>query len=240
MAQIDLKFATIKIKDGYAVAGTVTTALVKDDTTLALTLPAGTVIGVGDTFRLAGETGSPVHTVLTHTETGGKTTSLTFSPAAAGAVAEDAAVTFQPHALTMFIGDGTLEYTEHKNREYKLNQGLLKYVRDGDQAPMDVSMDFVWEFLTAASGDIVPTPEDALKKRNLAANWVTTGVDPCEPYCVDVVVEYTPPCGGIEKEVITLQYFRYEELQHSFKDAQISVKGKCMAREALAERVAVS
>ena len=48
----------------------------------------------------------------------------------------------------------------------------------------------------------------------------------------------TPPCGGVQKETITLQFFRYEELQHNFKDAQVAIKGKCNALEALVARSA--
>ena len=81
-------------------------------------------------------------------------------------------------------------------------------------------------------------PEDAFKARNLAANWVTSGADPCQPYAVDVIVVYTPPCGGVPKETISLKEFRYEELQHSFKDAQIAVKGKCLIQQAAVSRSA--
>jgi hypothetical protein len=243
MAQIDLKFATINITDGYGGSATVnqpTTAPAAGDTTLTINGFTGAVAD-GDTFTVAGDTGGTpaapvVHTITNHVETSGNTTGLTFTPPLAKPLTNGAVVTLLPHSLTLFIGDGTLEYTEHRNIDYKLNQGLLKYTRLGDQQPMDVSLDFVWEFLTGASGDAIPTPEDALKRRGLAANWVTTGTDPCEPYAVNIEVIYVPPCGGVEKETITLQYFRYEELQHSFKDAQISVKGKCMAQQALATR----
>ena len=240
MAQIDLKFATIKITDGYGGALAVnqpTTAPAAGDSHMTVDGFTGTVQS-GDTFKVAGETDpTAVHTVTGHTETAGNTTGLTFTPAlGAGTYADNGVVTLLPHALTLYIGDGTLEYTEHRNIDYKLNQGLLKYTRLGDQAPMDVSLDFVWEFLTSANGDVIPTPEDALKRRNKASNWVTTGTDPCEPYAVNIEVEYVPPCGNVDPETITLQYFRYEELQHSFKDAQISVKGKCMAQQALAAR----
>lgn len=190
----------------------------------------------GETFTVAGETGLPVHTITGHSETGPGTTSVTFTPVLAGAVADNAVLTLLPHSLTLFIGDGTLEYTEHRNIDYKLNQGLLKYTRLGDQQPMDANFDFVWEFLSSAGSDIIPTPEEAFKRIGLASAWVSTGIDPCEPYAVDIRVKYTPPCGNVEKETITLQYFRYEELQHSFKNAQISVKGKCMAQQAEAVR----
>jgi hypothetical protein len=237
MAQIDLKFATINISDGYSGAFTVnqpTTPPAIGDTQLDVTGFTG-ALAAGDQFTVAGDlnaSGLIVHTVLTHTETGGNTTHVTFSPALAVAVADGAVGAVLPHKLTLFLGDGTLEYTEHRNIEYKLNQGRIKYARLGDEQPMDVSLDFVWEFLTAASADTLPSPEDAFKRRGKASGWVTSGTDPCEPYAVDLTVDYKPPCPGTDKETIVLKEYRYEELQHSFKNAQISTKGKCKIREA--------
>jgi hypothetical protein len=128
--------------------------------------------------------------------------------------------------LTIIVGEGNLTYTERKNREYILNRGLIHGVRDGDEEPVDVSMEFMWEFLLADSGE-TPTVEDALKKRGEAATWVTTGADACEPYCVDIEVEYTPDCAGVKKEIITLGEFRYEELDHDLGAGTVSVSGKC-------------
>lgn len=197
------------------------------------------VVETGTEFTLAGESGSPVHTVLSHTETGQNTTSITFTPSAT-AVANSALITFHPHSLEVTIGEGTLEYTEKRNMEYKLEKGIIKYVRLGDQVPVDVSMDFVWEFLTAAVGGTVPTIEDVLKHRGLASTWVSTDTDLCQPYSVDIEVTYTPPCGGVEEEIISLKMYRWEELQHSFKDAQVSTKGKCNILEATVERISQS
>jgi hypothetical protein len=209
------------------------------DTTLPVDLIVGAV-AVGDQFVVAGETlTTTVHTVTAHAETTGNTTSMTFTPALGpGTYADDAVVTFQPHTLEAVLGDGNLEYTEKRNIEYKLNKGRIKFVRLGDEVPLDASLDFVWEFLTGATGDLIPTIEDALKQRNLASNWVTTGLDPCEPYCLDIQVVYTPPCTGVKSETILLRFFRYEELQHNFKDAKVSVKGKCNALAATVSRAA--
>ena len=217
MAQIDLKFATVKFIDGFAGAATVpTTAPAAAATTLTITGYVGS-LAIGDEFFLAGETVQVLHTVTAHTETGGNTTSVTFTPAlGAGTYAIGAALSFQPHEIEATLGEGNLEYTEKRNIEYKLNKGKIKFVRLGDEVPMDASLNFVWEFLTSAAGDLTPTIEDALKQRSLASGWVSTGLDPCEPYCLDIQVVYTPPCSGVQKETITLKYFRYEELQHNF------------------------
>lgn len=190
-------------------------------------------VAVGDRFTVAGETGLPVHTISAHSETSTNTTSITFSPSAT--VADNAVITVLPHELEVDIGEGKLEYTEKVNREYKKNKGSLQYVRNGDEEPVEVSFDFVWEFLTASTGG-TPTIEDVLKQRGEAADWVSTDTDLCQPFCVDLVVEYVPPCGGEETETITLEMFRHEELQHNFTDAQISVTGKCNVTEATVER----
>lgn len=79
-------------------------ALLENDTTLDI--DATTLIGlvaVGDTFTLAGESGSPTHTVTGgpfYLTVGNAIASITFSTAiAAGGVADDAAVTFADNRM---------------------------------------------------------------------------------------------------------------------------------------------
>lgn len=50
----------------------------------------------GDVFTIAGETGSPEHTVLSVTLTSGVSTGLTFSPALASDIIDDTALTITP------------------------------------------------------------------------------------------------------------------------------------------------
>ena len=142
------------------------------------------------------------------------------------------------NSLEIRLGNGNLTYTETKDRIYTLNRGVLDDVRDGDETPVDVSLDALWEFLTAKSGD-PPTIEDCFKKRGGAADWVSSDTDdPCKPYAVDITILYTPPCGGIYKERIVLRNFRYEKLNHDAKNAQIQVSGKCNITEAVVTREA--
>src|SRR5262245_7666682 len=113
MAQIDLKFATINLTDGYGGSAAVnqpTTAPAAGDTTPTIQGLTGAVSD-GDTFTVAGDTsGTPaapvVHTITAHTETAGNTTSITFTPPLAKTVVNSAVVTLLPHTLTLFIGDG--------------------------------------------------------------------------------------------------------------------------------------
>lgn len=131
------------------------------------------------------------------------------------------------------IGEGNFTYDETKARQYLLNRGLISDVRDGDQVPVDVSMTATWEFI---AGDTEVTIEDALKQRNDAEDWISTDADPCNPYCLDIVVTYTPPCPDVKGEIITLADFRYEKISHDSKAGTFSISGKCNISEASVER----
>jgi len=210
MAQVDLKYAFIKIADGYSKTGTAGAAGSIGATTLTVTGMTGAV-AVGDTFTVAGDTTE--YTISAHTETLGNTSSITFSPGLVAAVTSGAAITVGPHNLIVKIGEGNLTYSEKRKIDYVLDRGRLDTVRQGDEQPVEVKLDFMWEFLRAATGD-PPTVEDALKQRGNAANWISSSSDPCEPYCVDIIIDYIPPCGGIDSERIILADFRYEDLAH--------------------------
>lgn len=242
MSTIDLKHATVTLRDGSgltAVTGaTIGANATTGGTTLTLTGASG-VIGTGRTFTITGETGSPTHTVTTHTETGGVTTSITFTTALASDVTSGTAITVPAsgtaNTLEIRIGAGNLSFTEKRNMEYRLDRGLLDTVREGDQAPMEVSFDFEWEFLKSDSGD-PPTPVECLKQIGGASDWVTSSDDTCEPYALDIDVLYHPPCGGVKDELITFEDFRWESLDYSLKDGQISCKGSCNRTQATVVR----
>lgn len=174
---------------------------------------------------------------------GGVTWRIFFTPAfatATGIPADNAAITFNGHTLEVKIGDGAMSYTENREMEYRLDRGELDTVREGDDQPMEVSMDFVWEFITAVvSIDLLPTIEDAIKKRGLASTWVSSDTaDPCAPYAVDLEIEHDPPCGNEQRELILLPDFRWESLEHNAVDAQVSMSGRCNSKEAVVTRVA--
>ena len=192
-------------------------------------------VTVGDRFTVAGD--SVFHTVSSTVETLGNTTSITFTPALAATVADDAAITFQSHRLAIRIGEGNLQYTEKRNIMYTKDRGRLSDVKLGDEEAMEVKLDFTWLFLKADTGE-TPTIEDALKQRGEAATWVSSSDDLCEPYAVDLEIVYTPPCAGVDPEVYTLSNFRYEDLSHDFKQGQVSVSGKCNVTQATIARMA--
>lgn len=141
-----------------------------------------------------------------------------------------------PNSIEMVVGEGNITYDESRVIEYLKDRGALDTTRLGDEEPMDVTMDFRWIFLTGSSGD-PPTIEDALKKRNEAADWISSETtDPCAPYCVDIKITNTPICDDEEIEVIWLRAFRYEKLGHDPKTGQVSCTGKCNAVEAEVSR----
>lgn len=247
-APIDLKKATIYIKDGYSGATGAKVGAINNGAGYAggstvLTVDGFTAaVTTGDIVTIAGSKASGTnrltrHKITAHTETTGATTSITVSPALSAAVLDNAVITVQPHELEVKIGQGNLQYTEKRNIDYILDRGVIDTVREGDQAPVEVKLDFVWEFLRASSGTGTPTIEDALKNRGEASGWTSSGSDPCEPYSVDLEIWYNPPCSGVEDEVIYLAEYRWEQLDHNIKDSQVSTSGKCNITEATVTRL---
>jgi len=178
--------------------------------------------------------------VVTTPLPGGVTSTLTVTPSfltATGIPADNAVITFSGHTVEAKIGDGNLTYNEQRELEYRLDRGELDTVREGDDQPMEVSLDFVWEFLTAGDTDTIPTLEDAIKQRGLASAWVSSDTaDPCAPYAVDIEIEHDPGCGAEQREIILLPDFRWESLDHNSSDAQISMSGRCNSKEAVISR----
>lgn len=235
MAQIELRNATIRILDGYSNTGAVNDTPSNGDTTITVDTITG-VIPDGVKMEIAGS--DVVHQVVS--TVGDPTTEITFTPAlatATGIPANDAAITFGGRFVEVKIGDGTLSYTENRELEYVLDRGTLDTVREGDDQPVEVNMDFIWEFLRSATGD-PPSVEDAIKNRGEASDWETSDTeDACAPYAVDIEIEYVPPCGGEQREFILLQDFRWDSLEHNAVDAVVSMTGRCNVKEATVSRV---
>lgn len=238
MAQLDMKNAVIRIRDGDT------------ENTAAVNLTAGYIVGddemvidgtaleaddlIGRRFTVVGSTDT-IHTITAATPGSGAVTDITFTPDLADTVANDAVIAFYPHELEIHVGEGNLTYSEKVTRQYTKNRGVLDTVRDGDEEPVDVKLDIMWEFLKASSGE-TPTPEDCLKKRGGAAAWTSSSDDACEPYAVDVEIAYIPDCGSEEPEFILLEDFRYESIDHDLKAGSLSVSGKCNKVEATVTR----
>ena len=152
---------------------------------------------------------------------------------------KDATFTFSdgtavtPLTIDIKIGEGNLTFTERVEREYTLDRGNLDEVRNGDQTPVDVSLDFVWEYIKGTGGTgVPPTPIDVLKQIGAASTWVSTDSDLCRPYAIDVIITYAPQFGTSVTETITLPDFRYEELGYDLRAGTISCSGKCNVTQA--------
>jgi hypothetical protein len=241
MARIELKHCTVRFKDGLSGAGAVnepTTAPVATDTTFDLdTVVLNTadtdLVPVGARFTIDGETdATQVHVVTARTPTdSGPTTNIEFSPAlGAGTYADGGVLTFVNQQIDIKIGDGNITYTENNNYEYETDKGSLDTVREGDEAPMDVNVDFVYEYITSGTGEAI-TPMDAIKRKGGAAEWVSASADPCEPYAIDIEVEFIPACGGAEIETTIFPDFRPDSKEVDFGEAAVSVSGRCNALE---------
>lgn len=127
------------------------------------------------------------------------------------------------------VGEGNITWTERKNIEYTLDAGKLDEVREGDEAPVEVSMDFVWQFLKTSNG----TSGDGTGVKNIleGTGYTSTDPDTCRPYACDIEIHYTPECEG-SNETITLPDFRAEEFSHDASAGQISVSGRCNVTKA--------
>lgn len=232
MAQIDLRHADIYVKDGYTATGAVNQPSspgpvpAAGDTTLTVD-GFSKAIPAGNTFTVAGSTAT--YTVVS-TVGGSTPTQITFTPALAtadGIPVDNAVITVGPNVLKAKIGEGNLTFSAKRAMTYVREKRSIVngFVMTGDDEPMDVKLDLVWEFLSSDTGD-PPTFEEALNQTGNAAAWVTSGADPCEPYCVNLEVVYTPPCTGVKAEVILLEEYRWESLDHDLKAGTLSTSGK--------------
>lgn len=148
-----------------------------------------------------------------------------------------------PNTITVKVGEGTLTYSEKRNIEYQRNRGLLDTCREGDEEPVEVKLDYTWEYVRTGTvtGYSDVTVEDAIKNINGASAWLSSDtVDPCAPYAVNIVIEYIPLCSGTSvsgtKETITLSNFRWESVEHNAKEGTCSISGKCNITKATAVR----
>ena len=248
MARIELKNAPLYIRDGLSGTGAInepSTAPVATDTTfdidtLVLNTADTDLVPIGARFTVSGETdATQEHTVTARTPAStSPTTNIVFTPALGpGTYVDGGAVTFLPQLLYIKIGEGNVTFTEAKERIYDLDRGLLDTVRDGDEQPLELNLEFTYVYVTHQSGKTV-TPIDALKQLGDAAEWVSSSSDQCEPYAVDIELRHCVPCGTDQDETLLFQDFRWESLEYDLQGATIAVTGRCNVTDAVASRVA--
>jgi hypothetical protein len=238
MAAIDLRNTTIFIHDGTTETedGAVNLALgytasptrnAKSTSTLVVDGFVG-ILAIGQLITIG--TSLQYYVIVGHTETSSVTTGITIFPALVEDAADDDVITVIANGIYAKIGEGNLTYNEKRNLTYIRDRGFIDTVKLGDEDPMDASLDFTWEFLRGTS-TVPPTIEEAVKNIGQASGWTSSSTDPCEPYCVEVVICNIPPCGS-DAERILLSQFRWENFDHDIKGAKVSMKGTCNVAQA--------
>lgn len=136
------------------------------------------------------------------------------------------------NSVEVKFGEGNFTYSEKRNINYVLNRGRLTNatIREGDEVPIDISFQGVWEYVTSRSADSAGeiTIKDALTKSGKASGWTSSSADPCEPYAVDLEIVYDPGSCG-DSETLLFSDFRYESIDFDMKAATVSVTGKALA-----------
>lgn len=245
MARIELRDVTIYLQDGLSGTAKLSANASANDTTINvntvnLNTTTNNLIPVGARLYLAGESANTIHTVTARDPAAtAPTTCLTITPALGAGTYNSGnstnAITFLPNRIDVKVGEGNVTYSEKKEYEYLRDRGDLDTVKEGDEQPIEVSMEFVYEYVKSYSGEDI-TPVEAIKGAGAAAEWVSSSSDLCEPYAIDVILLHCVPCGTDKDENITLPDFRWEQLDYDLGAATISVSGQCNVSNATITR----
>jgi hypothetical protein len=137
------------------------------------------------------------------------------------------------------VDEGTLQWTETRNREYILDGGKLDSVRDGDESPVSVNLDARMEMVVSPEGDI-----DEVRKflKGQLEGQISTGQS-CEPYACDIEVEFAMPCEGSTTgaatsgtaRILTIPEFRYEQKDGDIRTSMLKITGKANVTEPIFE-----
>jgi hypothetical protein len=240
MARIEMRDTTIYIKDGLAGTGNLSANGTANDVTLnvntvVLNTAVTDAIPVGARLYISGETANTVHTVTARDPVTVETTNtINITPVLGVGTYNsgnaEGAVTFINQRIEIAVGEGNLTWTEAKEYEYLRERGDLDTVKEADEQPVEMSLEFVYEYIKTQSGQTI-TATDALKQQGEAAEWVSSSDDLCEPYAVDVLVKHCVPCGTDEDEDVLFTDFRYESLDFDVGEATIAVGGRCNVSE---------
>jgi hypothetical protein len=183
MARIELRDCDIILQDGLAGSAAVDqqadppaaadTSLTID--TVALNGAVTTLVPIGARSRLPGKTvATPIHPSR-HAPGGRWPDHADFvSALGAGNYADGGVLTFLPQRVTLKIGEGNITYTEHNEYEYLLDRGDLDTVKEGNEVPMDVKLEAVFEHITTGTSENI-SPMDALKAWR-RGEWVSAAM----------------------------------------------------------------
>jgi len=149
-----------------------------------------------------------------------------------------------PNVLDIKIGEGNLTWTERVERNYVLDRGKLDIVNNGDEQPVEVSIDAVWEFITAPVGSAAPTIIDFLRRVGEAAAFVSVDPDVCQPYAVELEIKHVPLCAGAavnlsdDIEITIIDIFRYEQVDFDLRAGTFAISGRANVVTAVSSRFA--
>jgi len=136
-----------------------------------------------------------------------------------------------PLSATVKIGEGTLQWSEKYNQEYILDAGVLDSVRAGDEVPLEVSFDAMYDYIVSIAGDTT-VYELITNNKNGGeggdGGCESTDDEACNSYACDLEFVHTPTpssCGDIE--TIIFPTFRVESISFDPKGGKISFSGKC-------------
>ena len=149
-----------------------------------------------------------------------------------------------PFQMTLKIGSGNLTWSEKKQYDFILDRGRLDKVRQGDQLPVEVSIDAQYEYVMQPAGNtlgpgstLLYSVEDFVKKVNSGAALVTAGADACEPYAIKIRITQDQACAGVPTEIVLIPEFRYEKVTHDVRAGTIQLTGKAKVVKATVTRV---
>ena len=138
-----------------------------------------------------------------------------------------------PNEIEVIFGDeGNITWTRSTPRIYQLDRGELDTVTNDDEVPLQVDITGRYTYIRGTSADV--SVYDALHQEGTAEEWVSSDDregHECDPYCVDLVMEYTPVCtpGSVTDtiETITFPFFRVDDFDADPDAQTITISGQC-------------
>jgi hypothetical protein len=230
MAEIDIKNARVYVRDGKSVQMGATSLVAAE--VLAgvsvITFDAGSVAAEGLKVGMWLALGSTLRPRYFITGITGEAVTL-HMPLLATVAADARLYRSDWNELEVQLGEGNLTYSIKTPREYKKSRGRLDRVKNADEEPLEVSIDGIWEYFQSNTGQTV-TINEALLRIYQAAAWVSAGEE-CQPYSVDLVVDYKPDCANLTKpnELLIFPDFRCDNLDGDLSGGSLSIPGNCLA-----------
>jgi len=134
------------------------------------------------------------------------------------------------NSIDIKIGTGNLTWSENYPKEYEPERGSVGggTVRDADEQPVEVNVTSTWENVVS-EGSETATPYEALRRVGAAVGWVSTGVDPCEPYAVSLEIKMDVNCTGTSTklgELVQFDEFRVEKVDFDISAGTLIFNGK--------------